>query len=195
MSKAMTTRLTILQKAFDLIYRKGYQATSIDDIVATTQVTKGAFFYHFKSKEKMGLSIINDIMYPALLPFMVESMGKTNDVRTNIYEMMKTLLLKDPFFKVEYGCPAVNLIEEMSPLNESFRKALMGLMLQWQQIIEAALEKAQKNGQINKSHDPRKIAMYITSNYAGVRNMGKAFGKSSYIVFLEEFKKYLNSIK
>jgi AcrR family transcriptional regulator len=195
MSKAMTTRLTILQKAFDLIYRKGYQATSIDDIVATTQVTKGAFFYHFKSKEKMGLSIINDIMYPALLPFMAKSMGKTNDVRTNIYEMMKTLLLKDPFFKVEYGCPAVNLIEEMSPLNESFRKALMGLILQWQQVMEAALEKAQIDGQINKLHDPRKIAMYITSNYAGVRNMGKAFGKSSYVVFLEEFKKYLNSIQ
>lgn len=37
MKKAETTRLNILQKAFELIYVKGYQTTSIDDIIATTQ--------------------------------------------------------------------------------------------------------------------------------------------------------------
>ncbi len=48
MKKAEVTRLNILQKAFELIYVNGYQTTSIDQIIATTQVTKGAFFYHFK---------------------------------------------------------------------------------------------------------------------------------------------------
>lgn len=43
MNKAESTRLTILEKAFKLIYEKGYQTTSIDDILATTKVTKGAF--------------------------------------------------------------------------------------------------------------------------------------------------------
>jgi TetR/AcrR family transcriptional repressor of nem operon len=62
MKKAATTRLTILQKAFELIYVKGYQTTSIDDIIATTQVTKGAFYYHFKNKDEMGLAIINEIL-------------------------------------------------------------------------------------------------------------------------------------
>ena len=43
MSKAAATRLTILQKAFELVYANGYQATSIDDILIKTAVTKGAF--------------------------------------------------------------------------------------------------------------------------------------------------------
>lgn len=30
----------MLQKAFELIYEKGYRATSIDDIIATTQVVR-----------------------------------------------------------------------------------------------------------------------------------------------------------
>jgi len=60
MSKAQDTRMTILRKAFELIYRQGYQATSIDEIIATTAVTKGALFYHFKNKEEMGLAIINE---------------------------------------------------------------------------------------------------------------------------------------
>jgi TetR/AcrR family transcriptional regulator, transcriptional repressor for nem operon len=65
MSKATATRLNLLQKAFELIYTKGYQTTSIDDILATTQVTKGAFYYHFKTKDDMGLAIIHEILKPS----------------------------------------------------------------------------------------------------------------------------------
>ncbi|GAA6766408.1 hypothetical protein AAFH68_23500 [Flavobacterium sp. CGRL1] len=57
MSKAVNTRLTILHKAFELIYTKGYQTTSVDEIIATTQVTKGAFYYHLKIKMKWELQL------------------------------------------------------------------------------------------------------------------------------------------
>jgi AcrR family transcriptional regulator len=58
MKKSAATRLMILEKAFELIYAKGYQTTSIDDIIATTKVTKGAFYYHFKTKDEMGLLLL-----------------------------------------------------------------------------------------------------------------------------------------
>jgi TetR/AcrR family transcriptional repressor of nem operon len=66
MKKAESTRLNILQKAFELIYVNGYQTTSVDDIIATTKVTKGAFYYHFKTKDEMGIAIINEILKPTL---------------------------------------------------------------------------------------------------------------------------------
>ena len=65
-SKAATTRLNILQKAFTLVYKNGYRATSIDEIIATTQVTKGAFFYHFKNKDEMGLAMIYEVLYSSM---------------------------------------------------------------------------------------------------------------------------------
>jgi len=66
MKKAAATRLMILTKAFELIYVRGYQTTSIDDILATTKVTKGAFYYHFRNKDEMGLAILQEILKPAL---------------------------------------------------------------------------------------------------------------------------------
>ena len=60
MSKAAAIRHTILHQAFELIYQNGFHATSINTIIATTQVTKGALFYHFKTKEDMGLALINE---------------------------------------------------------------------------------------------------------------------------------------
>ena len=194
MSKADTTRLNILQAAFDRIYINGFQATSIDDIIGTTQVTKGAFFYHFNSKEEMGLAIIHEVMYPSMIPFVLRYLESPGDVRTNIYEMMKNLLLNAPNFKVKYGCPAVNLIEEMSPVNEMFRKALSLIIVRWQKAIEAALIRAMNAGEIGVQHDPKAISLFITSSYGGIRNMGKVFGKSAYTRFLQEFKRYLNGI-
>lgn len=191
MSKAATTRLTILQKAFYLIYRKGYQATSIDDIIATTQVTKGAFFYHFKSKEEMGLAMIHEIMYPGMYASMIKPLLDADDPLNEIYEMMKALLLKNPFFEVKYGCPAINLIDEMAPLNEAFRKALLQLIVQWQEAIKNTLLIAQKKGKVSKELMPEQIALFVSSGYGGIRNMGKIFGKTCYKTYLNELRKYL----
>ncbi|PZF71781.1 TetR/AcrR family transcriptional regulator [Taibaiella soli] len=195
MSKGNATRLAILNKAFELIYKNGYQATSIDEIIATTHVTKGAFFYHFKNKEDMGLALINEVMQPGMIPYMTHALQQSADFKTGVYEMMKNLLLKAPFFNVDYGCPAVNLIDEMSPVNELFKTALMNLVREWQSAIEAAFIKAQRAGQFQKKHDPKQVALYITANYGGVRNMGKVFGKDAYTMFLKQFKNYLDSLE
>jgi len=194
MSKAETTRNYIIQKSFELIYKKGYQSTSIDDIIATTQVTKGAFFYHFKSKEEMGLAVIKERLTPGMVAFSTSFLKEPGDVRTNIYKMMEALLLKNDFFVVEYGCPVVNLVEEMSAINPAFQKLLKRLTINWQSEIESALAAAQDSGQISKDHDIKKITQYITANYGGVRYLGKLFGKAAYKTFLHEFKRYLNSI-
>lgn len=66
MTKASNTRHTILESAFDLIYKKSYQTTGIDDTMATTNVTKGAFYYHFKTKDEMGVAIVNELARPAM---------------------------------------------------------------------------------------------------------------------------------
>lgn len=195
MTKAAATRSGILQKAFELIYLKGYQATSIDEIIASTAVTKGAFFYHFKNKEEMGLAMVKEVMYPGMAPFMTQVLGRTNDPVQDIYKMIKDLLLLNPFFKVEYGCPAVNLIDEMAPLNESFKNALAHLMLEWQHAIEKNLENAQAEGRLDAKFQPAQVALFIIANYSGVRNIGKIMGRTSYVAFLKQFKVYLESLK
>lgn len=47
------TRQRILDSAHDLILEGGYAGTSLDEILAASGVTKGAFFHHFESKEAM----------------------------------------------------------------------------------------------------------------------------------------------
>lgn len=195
MKKAAATRLHILQKAFELIYSKGYQTTSIDDILATTQVTKGAFYYHFKTKDEMGMAIINEVMKPALTGSFTEILQSPDPLKA-IYNLMHELLIKNDLLKVEYGCPAANFTQEMTPWNKDFTFALNEITTQWQQAMIAALEKGKKEGYVRKDVNPKQVTLFVMSGYWGARNFGKLENdKKAYQPYLKELKNYLNSLR
>lgn len=193
-SKAAATRLNILQKAFNLVYQKGYRTTSVDEIIATTQVTKGAFFYHFKNKDEMGLAMINEVMYPGMINALTAPLSEAQNPVTEIYSMMQGLLLENTFFVVKYGCPAINLIEEMAGQDNDFAKALLNLSNKWKDAIINCIEKGKTNGKIKPETNAHNASLYIISSYGGIRNLGKIYGKECYNPFLQEFKNYLSTL-
>lgn len=188
--------MMILQKAFELIYVKGYQTTSIDDIIATTKVTKGAFYYHFKTKEEMGLAIINEILKPTLASSFIEPLQTEEDPLEAIYHLMDNLLMKNEFLKVEYGCPASNFTQEMTPWNSEFNKALNDLTQEWTKAITATIERGKKNGTIRKDVNEKQVTIFVMSGYWGIRNLGKLENsKKVYVSYLKQLRLYLDSLK
>lgn len=195
MKKAAATRLHLLQQAFELIYRKGYQATSIDDILATTKVTKGAFYYHFKNKDEMGLAIINELLKPILATSFIEPLQANENPLDAIYNLMHGLLLENDFLKVEFGCPAANLTQEMTPWNTDFSTVLNELTQQWSELMTSVLEKGKQTGVVRKEVNAAQVTLFVMSGYWGVRNFGKlANSKAVYLPYLKELKSYLQSL-
>jgi TetR/AcrR family transcriptional repressor of nem operon len=56
--KGENTKGRILAEAEKLILAKGYAGTTVDDILAATGLTKGAFFHHFKSKADLARAVL-----------------------------------------------------------------------------------------------------------------------------------------
>ena len=196
MKKSEITRLTILNKAFELIYSNGYRTSSIDDIIATTQVTKGAFYYHFKTKDDMGVAIIDEILKPRLSQKFLELLEKQTTPLESIYHLMRNLLLEDDLLEVELGCPASNLIQEMTPWNTPFSNALNKLVNQWLSLLISTLELGKKNGLISKEIDTKSTATFILSGYWGARNVGKLTKSiEPYNSFLQQLKTYLKILE
>lgn len=196
MKKADTTRLNILRKASELIYAKGYQTTSIDDILATTHVTKGAFYYHFKNKDEMGLAIIDELMKPVLVTGFLEPLRNCTDPLDTIYTMIHSLLMENEFLKVEYGCPASNFAQEMAPWNLEFSKVINEITEQWVQGVIEAIESGKEKGLVKKEVLGRQVALFVVSGYWGIRNIGKLeSSKNVYLVYLEELKNYLHTLR
>jgi len=196
MKKSTVTRLDILNKAFSLIYKKGYQTTSIDDILATTNVTKGAFYYHFKNKDVMGKAILDEIVKPNIKKTFADFLNNSNDPLDNIYNLIHNLLLENDFLEIQYGCPASNLIQEMTPWNVEFSLTLLELTDTLQQGIIEVINKGIKDGAIKNEIVAEQVALFVMSGYWGIRNFGKVYNDNkNYYAYLKELKMYLNNFK
>ncbi|MBE4948841.1 TetR/AcrR family transcriptional regulator [Chryseobacterium culicis] len=196
MKKSEATRLTILQKAFELIYVKGFQTTSIDDIIATTQVTKGAFYYHFKTKDEMGLAIITDLMKPNFRKMFIDSLQSSQNPLDSIYDIMYHLLMENDFLKVEYGCPTSNFVQQMAPWHHDFTQALHELSKEWEVALAESIEKGKEIGLIKNEVSAKEVSVFVISGYWGVRNMGKLENsKEVYLVYLKGLKSYFRTLQ
>lgn len=52
------TKRAILDAAEQLVFRRGFAASSVDDVIAAAGVTKGAFFHHFPTKAELGQALV-----------------------------------------------------------------------------------------------------------------------------------------
>src|SRR5215472_5355373 len=159
------TRERLLQAGFREVHRSGFRSASIDTILAATNVTKGALYYHFDGKEDLGYAIVEEIV--AKLPqdnwLRPLERGK-NPIDALIGIVQATSVLpKD----VKGGCPLVNLAQEMSSLDEQFRKRLETIFNAWQEGIATALQKGQAQGTVRRDLVPEETAGFLMAMYEG----------------------------
>src|SRR5947209_15589279 len=113
------TRERLLQAAFREIHRSGFQRAGINAILAATNVTKGALYHHFDSKEALGYAVVEEIVAKFtrdrwLRPMLNE--GQPIDILIGIVRRLPARPAD-----VRASCPLLNLAQEMSPLDEQFR--------------------------------------------------------------------------
>ena len=159
------TRERLLRAGFQEVYRTGFQSASIDTILAATNVTKGALYYHFDSKENLGHAIVEEIV--AKLPqdnwLRPLERGK-NPIDALIGIVQATSVRPED---VKGGCPLVNWAQEMSPLDEQFRKRLETIFNAWQEGIATALRRGQSQGTVRRDLVPEETAGFLIAMYEG----------------------------
>jgi len=162
---AERTRERLLQAGFREVHRSGFRSASIDTILAATNVTKGALYHHFDSKEDLGHAIVEEIV--AKLPqdnWLRPLQRGKNPIDALIGIVQATSVRpKD----VKGGCPLVNLAQEMSSLDEQFRKRLEIIFNAWQEGIATALRRGQSEGTVRRDLVPEETAGFLMAMYEG----------------------------
>lgn len=167
------TRQRLLQAAFREVYRYGFQSAGIDTILAATNVTKGALYYHFQSKEDLGHAIIEEIVatFPRdrwLLPL---QRSKDKDPIEALIGIVQAIPTRPA--DIKGGCPLVNLAQEMSPLDEQFRKRLETIFHAWQEGIAVALRRGQSQGTVRRDLNPEETAGFLIAMVEGYEVLAK----------------------
>lgn len=71
------TRQKLLEAAFAEIYRQGFQAASLTQILADTGLSKGALYHHFPDKKQLALTAVREVIRPRLESTMFGPLSET----------------------------------------------------------------------------------------------------------------------
>ncbi len=165
------TRERLLQAGFREVYRNGFQSASIDTILAATNVTKGALYYHFDSKEDLGHAIVEEIIAKLTVNKWLIPLQRSKDPVDTLIAIVRATSVRTE--DVNGGCPLVNLAQEMSPLDENFRKRLERILREWQEGIAMALLRGQSQGMVRRDLIPRETAGFLIAMYEGYTLLAK----------------------
>ena len=159
------TRQRLLQAAFREVYRSGFQGAGLDTILAATGVTKGALYYHFGSKEALGHAIVEEIVAALPRDKWLRPLQEGKDPIDALIDIVQATSVRPK--DVQGGCPLVNLAQEMSPLDEQFRKRLERIFNSWQEGIATALRRGQSQGTVRRDLVPEETASFLIAMYEG----------------------------
>ena len=190
------TRQSLLQAAFREVYRYGFQSAGIDTILAATNVTKGALYYHFESKEALGNAIIEEVVAEITSDRWMRPLEQSKD--KNPVDALIGIVRAIPARPgdVKRGCPLVNLTQEMSLLNEQFRKRLERIFKAWQEGIATALREGQHAGTVRRDLVPEETASFLIAMVEGYEVLAKnAQDAKVWNMGIKNIVSWLNSLR
>jgi TetR/AcrR family transcriptional repressor of nem operon len=168
------TRRRILQAAFAEFYRTGFQGGSLNHIVDEAGTTKGALFYHFKDKNDLGYAVIEEIILPRIKANWLDPLADSVDPITDIKRAMRQFAKEErENGRLVQGCPLNNLAQEMSPLDEGFRRRLEKIYSAWREALETAFARGIKAGKVRKAISPPNAAAFVVAALAGIIGTAK----------------------
>src|SRR5262249_6705622 len=169
------TRETLLTAAFDEIYRRGFQAASLDAIIARAGVTKGALYHHFPDKASLGYAVVDEVVNGSLLERWLGLLEKqAGDPLTALQLVLRQRAANATTEEIEFGCPLNNLAQEMSPLDERFRRRINATFDTWREGFADALERGQSQGAVRRDVDAKKVASFVVAAIEGTLGVAKS---------------------
>ncbi|MGI9547851.1 MAG: TetR/AcrR family transcriptional regulator [Flavobacteriaceae bacterium] len=115
----------LLEKGMELLWAKGYNATSVNDVVTAAGVPKGSFYFYFDSKEEFVAQAIDKYFTDKVSPVfeILNKEGTSPKERILAFYEHRVKVLKEEM-DCRMGCLASNLGNEMAEHSEVIRKKI-----------------------------------------------------------------------
>jgi AcrR family transcriptional regulator len=160
--RADTTRGQILRAASRQFAHKSYSLVSLDDILADAEVTKGAMYFHFRSKYALASAIIE---YRAAVARRAvdELLARKLSGLETLIDISYLIAVED--IGDESARAGLNLLESIGR-TDGLQASVLS---EWVAAFAVITRKAVDEGDIVEHHKPQAIARLLVSMYLGLR--------------------------
>ena len=176
--RADATRRQILRAASHQFARRAYHDVGLDDILADAELTKGAMYFHFRSKHALAVAIIERQTGAGAIA--------VEDLLTRGLSGLETLidfsyLIAVGDIKTDGVRAGLNLLESVGR-SEGLQKRLLE---QWTKALAGVVEQAIAEGDIDQQCDPQDVGRLMVSLHMGLRQTSS----------LEEPERFLHDLE
>lgn len=160
--RAKATREAIIVGAAVIFEKHGYGSASLSQVSDAAKVTKGALYFHFKSKEDLARAVIEEQHRLVV----AESAG----VLAEQYPALPTMILMCRRFGLKLvHDPVVRAGIRLTMEASTFGMPTRGLYEEWMTTMEQLTNQAKAENQIRSSVGSAALARYIVASFTGVQ--------------------------
>lgn len=182
------TRRHILDVAARLFAEKGYAGASFSDLVAESGLTKGAFYFHFPSKEALALATFADQQER-----WVDVVSALADPAMKAVDQLEAMLRAAcDFCEAEVAARCVSRLCFELGEDPRLRPTLTPYLTIWEELIASIVGRGQEEGDIRSDIDAGAVARVSVAAWIGVTDVAHVVSEGADLrARAEEFMKIL----
>jgi TetR/AcrR family transcriptional regulator, transcriptional repressor for nem operon len=193
-SEPTDTRSRLILTAMQLFWEKGYNSTSIADVLQTAKVNSGSLYHFFPGKTDL-LAAVLDLYHDGIRRMLLEpAWAGVADPIDKIFALLdryrRSLLDTDCF----YGCPIGSLALELHEPDEPVRERLAKNFRAWIDAIDECLQQAKRR--FPTDVDLRELAQFVLTVMEGGVMQARTFRDVSYFdAGVGQLRRYLDALE
>jgi TetR/AcrR family transcriptional repressor of nem operon len=170
MTKGDQTRRKIVEAAAPIFNQRGYEGSSLNDLMEATGLKKGGIYRHFSSKEELAAEAFDytwDAAWNARLLHV--------DEKANGIEKLKQLIANFVHRRspVAGGCPILNTATDADDGNPVLRARVVKALRSWVRRLQTIVKDANKRGETRAGVDAKAVATLIVASLEGAFMMSR----------------------
>jgi TetR/AcrR family transcriptional repressor of nem operon len=201
MARGSETRTKILDIAQESVLAKGFDATSIDEIVVSAEITKSGFFYHFRDKNALAHALIErhieveDQLFDELFDRAREL--SDDPLQTMLIGLKLLAELLDDMPGGHPGCIVATAAYQDRLFDRNVRKANARAVLGWRQRFRSMFDDISQNYEMQDDVDLDHLADMVSAVIEGGLVVSRALGEpavtTQQVLLLRSYVKLLFS--
>lgn len=162
----------ILDKAMQLFWCKGYNGTSVQELVGALGISRSSMYDTFGDKHQLYIAALQHYRNQ-LAHIMLDMILNSSNIKATIRQIFTFAMQESLADKLRKGCFMVNSAVEAAPHHPDIAALVQHNMQDIEDAFFQAIHKGQEKGDISHKHDARALARFLMNGVNGLRIAAK----------------------
>ncbi|MFJ3527444.1 MULTISPECIES: TetR/AcrR family transcriptional regulator [unclassified Streptomyces] len=165
-----------LQSALELFWRRGYEATSIADLVEHLGIGRASIYATFGNKHELYLKAL-DRYAEERDPLLLSELSEPGPALPAVRAVVRRFAAEAASAPARSsGCLITNTAAELAPHDPAAARRVETSWAHFETLLQSSLARARAQGELPEDRDPRALARMLLVLMQGVRVVGKTSG-------------------